>query len=125
MGEKCERCKNRGKTWTGSDPQCAFPNGKEFKSDNWNCATANAIRDRINIWAPEHPLCFTTACDDERFATIDIYETGIGRALYIAWYKSRGRTDAMWVLDADEEPRRLTYAEANAIIHRLEMVLVE
>ena len=32
---ECTACQNRGKTWQGGDPVCAFPNGV-FDSSNWN-----------------------------------------------------------------------------------------
>jgi hypothetical protein len=39
----CKLCNERGKTWNGDDPVCAFENGV-FSNDNWNCATMNKLR---------------------------------------------------------------------------------
>lgn len=51
----CEACKARGKTWEGSDPQCAFPPAMfgghpmpmpaVFTPKNWKCATIDMLRD--------------------------------------------------------------------------------
>jgi hypothetical protein len=41
-------CKQRGKTWEGADPQCAFENGI-FSSENWNCATADEALSKLML----------------------------------------------------------------------------
>jgi len=40
----CRLCEQRGKTWEGSDPKCAFES-YGFSHDNWNCATMNRLRE--------------------------------------------------------------------------------
>lgn len=104
----CKLCRQRGKTWNGDDPKCAFVG--EF-ADNWNCATLNAIRDIPNGVDYQY-------CDDRKYATIKTDGIdGLGLALWVAWYKSRGNTEAMWLLFADEPPRIPTERELLAIIY--------
>lgn len=125
----CQMCRERGKTWEGADPQCAFEGGK-FSRENWNCATANAIRD---ICEPFNTLVTDgvthTYCDDQHYGTIRVYDLFDGDsveyqqadgpmplALWVTWYKNRGRTESMWVLGDDGDPRRPTEAECRRII---------
>lgn len=103
----CKLCRERKQTWSGSKPICSFKSGV-FSPEGWNCATANIIRDvPKSEWEG----------DDQRHALIDtsgLYESQEfeARALWIGWYKNRGRTEAMWLLfDEDREPRRPTEAE--------------
>ena len=113
-------CEERGQTWEGSAPTCAFDG--EFK-DNWNCATLNAIRE----------ICYEASklpdgvdyyyCEDDKYATIYIDNIGlhgkwIGYCLWVQWYKNRGGTDQMWVLA--DEPRLPTEEELLAIIKHYE-----
>ena len=84
----CKLCKERGKNWNGDDPKCAFTNGI-FSNGNWNCETANRLRDLT---------------DDTRFYNNDQYcgivdLDGFGKFLILSWYKSRGRTEGAWVVD--------------------------
>jgi len=116
----CKRCIARGKTWSGDNPNCAFDGN--FAS-NWNCATLNALRDIVyegqNTMPPGVDYQY---CEDMKYATvkIDDIENGggekIGMALWVAWYKSRGTTDAVWILDSDREPRIPTEAELDVVI---------
>ena len=112
MSNVCLACTKRGKTWTGSDPVCSFPNGGEFSSDGWNCATANEIRD----------ICEKNAvyCEDQYYSTIKVDEvelpSGEALALWVSWYKHRGRTDAMWILSESSPPRKPTEADCREII---------
>lgn len=119
----CQRCKKRGKDWNGDDPTCAFAKGKRFSGENWNCATANAVRDIV--YEGQHPMPDAVDyryCEDMKYATVKIDDlemdngNRIGMALWVAWYKSRGKTDAIWILDYDEPPRAPTEKELNRII---------
>ncbi len=100
----CQACNDRGKTWTGSDPVCWFDDAK----GNWNCALVNQMRD---IAESDHPVVDYRFCDDQKYATIQIDEIGLDSgpalALWISWYKSRGRTDAIWIL-SESGPRQPT-----------------
>lgn len=125
----CAACRERGKTWEGSDPNCAFPNGGEFDPDNWNCATANRIRSLMPRWEPVSEwISGPHWNEDQYWATVNLSgglsdtlaEDAIWETLWVSWYKSRGRTEAMWLLSCDCPPRRPTEAEAVAIAQAIE-----
>lgn len=119
--KECAMCKERGQTWEGSAPKCSFPSAGEFTSDGWNCATANAIRDLCGQDDP-HPAADHRCCEDQHYSTINVSEidlpSGDAYALWVTWYKHRGRTEGMWLLGEDA-PRRPTEADAIAIIAAL------
>lgn len=122
----CRMCEERGQTWQGDSPKCAFVNGRRF-TDNWNCATVGAIRDLVaqdderdrpaGIWV--------RYCDDQWFAVIDVHYIDNdhdemdrripGDALFVSWYKHRGRTDGMWFLGSCE-PERPTEAQVLRVL---------
>jgi len=113
----CKRCRERGKDWNGDDPVCFLDGGF---GRNWNCATLNAVRDIC--YEGQNPMPHGVDyqyCDNMKYATIRIEEVEdgeIGMALWVAWYKNRGATDAMWILNSDEPPRIPTEDELEAII---------
>lgn len=123
---KCKMCRERVKDWNGSDPVCAFDG--EF-AGNWNCATVNAIRDICYEGQPDVPGVVYQYCDDQKYATINISDietpdgSGLGFALWVLWYKSRGGTDAMWLLDKYEPPRIPTEEECLLIIEHYKPLL--
>ncbi len=104
----CPRCQVRGKDWNGGDPVC-FLSG-----DNWKCATVDALREICEM--------DYVYCEDQKYATLNIagceQPNGdrIGYALWVTWYKNRGRTDAMWILSDDSPPRVPTIDELEIII---------
>lgn len=112
----CKACKARGQTWSGSAPVCAFDG--EF-SDNWNCATVNAIRDIVYEGGPPRTGVDYQYCDDQKYATVKVdeveFDEGRYLALWVSWYKNRGGTDAMWLLSKKGPPRRPTEDELLAI----------
>lgn len=136
----CAMCKQRGKNWDGADPKCAFLNGGSFTPDNWNCATVNAIRDVCGEWGDErHPAVDWRAHNarmdsgDQKYATIEIDDSielpsdnheGRALCLWVTWYKLRGRTEAMWLLSEDGDPKRPTEADCLAIISGVEKAKV-
>lgn len=122
----CKMCRARGKTWEGGDPKCAFALDA-FHTDNWNCATMNALRTiavgPMDGWEPEPgrlhrriddaagsfgaiPFCDIECPDDE-------YHSGY---VVMTWYKSRGQTGRALVMWDDNSPRNLTEATALAVI---------
>jgi hypothetical protein len=113
----CKMCKERVKDWAGDDPTCYFDD-----PHNWNCATVNEIRDLCYEGQELKPGIHYEYCDDEKFATFNIHEVEcegnyIGRCLYAAWYKQRGSTEAIWILDGEgDTPRKPTEGELLAII---------
>lgn len=118
----CRLCSERRQDWSGDAPVCSFTSGL-FSPEGWNCATANAIREicyegNSNIPRGVH----YQFCEDQKYSTIKISEiedaTGdpFGLTLWVSWYKNRGRTDAMWILNDDSDPRRPIENECLAII---------
>ncbi len=76
---ECQMCWELGKTWEGDDPKCAFASGA-FSSDNWNCATMNALRDLAEQ--------ASSRSDEERCGVVPLHD---GSFIVLGWYKSRGR----------------------------------
>jgi hypothetical protein len=83
---KCKLCVERGKTWKGDDPVCAFESGT-FAVENWNCATMGALRD----------LCkdSTVYNDDQNAALLCGADYD---HIVLLWYKSRGRTEGAYMV---------------------------
>ena len=113
----CQMCKQRGQTWSGDKPRCAFTGNF---SDNWNCATVNAIRDICYEGQQKLPPGVDYQyCEDQKYATIKvdgIKGAGGATALWVSWYKNRGGTDAMWLLFDHDPPSMPTESECAAII---------
>lgn len=89
----CQRCLDRGQTWDGSAPKCAFPLGL-FDADNWNCATMNAIRDIADDSLASETL--HAVWSEDQYAAVLPWE---GRFVVLSWYKRRGRTEGAWLLE--------------------------
>lgn len=119
---QCRMCKLRGKTWNGGDPQCSFPDGGIFDSEGWNCATANGIRDLCGQ-DEKHDAADHRYCDDQHYSTIKVdgldLPSGPALALWVSWYKHRGRTEAMWLLSNYDAPRKPDAADCESIIAAL------
>jgi hypothetical protein len=118
--KECKRCGHK-KTWSGDDIKCPFQNSDKF-GDNWNCGVIGEIRN-ICEHAEEgvdYRLHYQY-CEDQKYVTIktdciENDEIDLGLCLFVTWYKSRGRTDAMWILDEQNPPRKPTYQELELII---------
>jgi hypothetical protein len=63
-----------------------------FSTDNWQCRTANDIRDLVDQHQEEIPPAYS----EDQWA--NILPLRNGEFLIVGWYKSRGRTETMWVL---------------------------
>jgi hypothetical protein len=104
---RCAACIARGKTWEGGDPVCAFKReGGSFARDNWNCATVGMLRDLVYEGQELPAGVDYQYCDDMKYATVRVHEVElddgpIGMAMWVAWYKSRGGTDAVVLLESD------------------------
>lgn len=85
----CKLCRERGKTWQGDDPKCAFLRGV-FSSDNWNCATMNTLREVMGEVGLTHRI------DDQTYGLLFMD----GACLYVSWYKNRGKTESAWLMEA-------------------------
>lgn len=107
---KCSACKDRPKFWKGSDPKCAFAHGA-WSEDNWNCATVGLVR---RLFDDEHDGIVQHWANDQYTAMICTQGVGIvdrPLSLWVTWYKSRGRTEQMWLLFDKRPPRRPTESE--------------
>jgi hypothetical protein len=113
----CDACTKRGQTWEGSSPRCAFEGGRF--SENWNCATTNLIRD-ICYEGQDLPHGVDYQyCEDQKYATIKVDHIELDDsplALWVSWYKSRGATDAMWLLYENAPPCKPTEAQCLKIV---------
>lgn len=115
MSSPCKRC-GQIKDWHGDEPKCPFAANDAF-GENWNCGIINKVRD----------LCAEVFvyCDDQYYATLGIHDAEdddgefIGLALWVTWYKRRGATDAMYILDSHGPPRNPTYRELELIVKHL------
>ena len=130
-GEDCPRCRARGKTWRGSHPRCAFKTPEQvFNPDNWNCATANTIREIAERdWFSRlaWPETWWSCWEDEFYGVIDLrYVTNgietddkyLGTMLVWSSYKHHGCFGDMWLFGSGRsgEPRRPTLSEVERII---------
>jgi hypothetical protein len=121
----CAACRARGKTWNGGDPECAFQHGKPFSSDNWNCATMDLVRDLAGRYGDpprDGVIRDYTSEGYDTYAVIrvdtDYIDVESCHSMYVTWYKSRGRTSALWLLGDEDDgpPRAPTEAEVLAIV---------
>ena len=118
---QCNLCYESVKTWTGSDPVCAF--GDSEFCDNWNCATVGRIRQII--WEGNYPQDKRVDyryCEDQKYVTLYIDDLELPdrpMCLWITWYKSRGTTDQMYLLFSDQPPRTPTENELLEIADKI------
>ena len=115
----CKLCKERVKSWGGDNPRCAFTDGGEYSTDNWNCATVNEIRSITYEGGKLSRLVDYRYCSDQKYATIKIDDCDIEDgplALWLTWYKNRGATGEIWLLFDGNDPRRPTENDLLEII---------
>ena len=74
--------------------------GGRFTSENWNCLTANALRDhaeRRETWS------------EGQYLGVIPFD---GAFIVLSWYKHRGRTEGAWmVFEGEALPLTLEHAE--------------
>lgn len=108
----CKECVERGKTWSGNNPVCAFEN-KEFGQENWMCASMNFLRDLCR----EHGY---TRRDDMAAASIGVLHIPendiVNGYLVMTWYKERGRTGTAVVMCDSMSPEILNKEMAEEVI---------
>ena len=112
----CRLCVERGKTWEGDNPRCAFETNT-FDSDNWNCATMNTLRDIAEAHGMDDgmwpgPTFHTRHCDISLAVIPFADRGGFDRFLVLSCYKGRGRTGQAWIFCEDAPPVLLTLAFA-------------
>jgi len=102
----CKLCEQRGKTWKGDDPKCAFL-ADTFSTDNWNCATMHELR----------TICEDLAVynEDQYSAVVPVFDCG--EFLVLSWYKRLGRIEGAWIIDSGTV-LPLTIQEAVVIIEQ-------
>lgn len=107
----CKLCKERGKTWQGDNPICAFDSKGKFKVNNWNCATMNKLRD---IAENNNDVRYDCS-NEEKTAVLDID----GGILILNWYKDRGKVDMAVSIDTNNKTFKETNTNlCNTIIER-------
>jgi hypothetical protein len=120
----CKLCRERGRPEEcASEPRCAFPDGGTFSAANWNCATANALREAIGRHHDPAPGIAWMLDGDQTHVTIPLVRDGWHEedandpplALWVTWYKDRGTTSAMWLLSEDGPARPPNEADARHI----------
>ena len=128
----CERC--NCKHGNGEGIICPFQSSEKF-GDNWNCGIINKIRGlcKLAMEGKDHRLQYQY-CDDQKYATIKtddinpLHDDGngsLGLCLWVTWYKSRGRTEAMWILGEHIPPREPNFKDIEAIIGHYASLLEE
>jgi hypothetical protein len=124
MEKVCKACQGRVKTWRGSDPKCAFTE-EFFSNDNYRCVTVIKIRDLVHQHQSELPEGIQThyTNSEQRYSTIDTTVIDFEKpdeerpvCLWIGWYKSRGRTEGMWLMFENIPPRPPTEEECIRIL---------
>src|SRR4051794_2461652 len=120
----CKRCQERPKPrlLTG-DMKCGFETG-EFSSDNWFCATLDALRGLCTDVDPGAPKMVSGPGialwhDDEQVALLPAAPFPDGRSsgfVLLRWYNRRGTVDQALMWRMDELPRPLTLAEAEELL---------
>lgn len=125
MSEKCKLCKEHELDLKGSASVCAFEG--RF-ANNYMCSTLSKLR-TLCLRAEDEEISGLQHYfkNDQHYCTIDISDVlmedeSFGVALWVTWYKSRGRTEQIWVLDDANVPRRPTETEVLAICHYYEEV---
>lgn len=111
----CEKC-NCTKFWQGDAITCPFQNSDNF-ADNWNCGLISKIRQicELAMDGKDHRLHYQF-CEDQKYVTINTANIpAMGLCLFVSWYKNRGKTEAMWILDEENVPRVPTFNELNTI----------
>jgi hypothetical protein len=125
---QCPACRGRGKTWEGSDPRCGFNLAGNFVSDNWNCATLNALRDHAT-WKHRDDLAgqsiAVVSVPDGPMSDRDNQEAYVpDHYIVLSYYKERCRTAlAQWF--RDDECGELTLLWAVTALSRIPMPNLE
>lgn len=104
----CRRCREDPQPPEFGDPRkCAFSDdGGEFVSENWNCATLNALMSDTRL-----PLTEIDGCDESVQVIIG---RDYGGFIALTRYKHRGRTTSAVLVGDFWPPRPLTLAMAEA-----------
>lgn len=103
----CKMCNERGKTWNGDDPKCAFVNGI-FQTDNWNCATMSELRHvsrELETNMREDLTCGS-------IGYVPFEGDDYSGYIVMTWYKERGKTANAIIMGDADDIRHLTEQDA-------------
>ena len=127
MTHACPPCQTTSPTWAGSPRECTFVDGSTFSSHNWNCATVTRLR---AFCEPERASVLDGvtiyATNDAWHALIDVSEVLLHEQsngivwLQVIWYKRRGQTLNVSVIDTEGDAASATEAQCLAILKHLE-----
>lgn len=106
----CKECKENPKRWSGADRVCGFSiadSSTLFTTQNWMCALLGQLRDLVHdINGSSHEgRIFTFWENDQNQALIQVQQVVLSQraeALWMTWYKSRGRTEKIVMLADDK-----------------------
>jgi hypothetical protein len=79
-----------------------------FSSNNWNCLTANALRDLVRQDEDDSRAVWS----EDQYAALLPWD---GAFIVLSWYKHRGRTEGMWLVQ-EGEIAILTLEQAEAYL---------
>lgn len=118
----CPRCVARGPLKNSDPPKCAFVSGI-FSGENWNCATANAIRYLVQgDGFGTVPAGVSASFSNDTTALLVPVDIGEYEFLLVSWYKRRGRTAVIATVGNEASPLELALAEE--VITYLERTLL-
>lgn len=111
-GHVCAMCAQRGKTWDGDDPVCAFDTAGKFNASNWNCATMNKLREIADGYGLRirHDMAAAS------IGCVPFEGDDYSGYIVMTWYKDRGRTGNAFIAWDAEPVREFTYTDAVAAI---------
>ena len=111
----CKKC--NVKSHLNHNFTCPFKDGEYF-ADNWNCGIISKIRALCDLAMEEVDKRLQYQfCEDQKYATIKTHEIkDMGLCLWVSWYKSRGRTEAMYILSENEPPKIPTFNDLKNIV---------
>lgn len=106
------KCRHGERTWSGSEPECAFDEKGFFVEDNWNCLLITKLRQLCGSYASDenHQGDYFWDEDDStgtffvRDIDFDEPKENLGRSylhgalVILKWYKSHGQTDAFKIV---------------------------
>jgi hypothetical protein len=128
---ECHLC-GRVKNWNGSDMKCPFQKTLLFSSDNWCCgilarlrfAIEKAIELDISSVKATHTDCQHQVLIDLMDSEIPVNEEGVFyMAMYVTWYKNRGRTESIWIICDGNAVKRPNRGEIEWVAKELEELI--
>lgn len=107
----------------GSEPQCAFPNGSSFVSNNWQCGGLIELRTILReqvaeaMQRPSRVAYLRSDDDNHMWWEVDVEsEFHIG---YVYYYKDRGTTEDIRLLNSRLGNKLPSYTEVQKMVEDL------